>query len=75
MPERWCRHSNRGAMQFLFFSPYIILLLFLHFFSSTSRWYAGSSVPVATRERGYLDISYPGTYIRTGTLISLLFIV
>ena len=59
-----------------FFSPLILLLLFfLLFFSSTSRGYAVSSVPVATRKRGYLDISYPVTYIRTGTLISILFLI
>ena len=67
--------SGCDAVAF-FFSSYLIIAIFsLFFFSSTSRWYAVSSVPVATRKYGNLDISYPVTYIRTGTLISPLFLV
>ena len=61
-----CRNVGAGIRigvrcSFFFFSPLnLSLLFFLLFFSSTSCWYAVSSVPVATRKRGYLDISYPG---------------
>ena len=66
--------SGCDAVSFFFLLLYCYWY-FLLFFSSTSRWYSVSSVPVATRKRGYIDISYPVTHIRTRTLISLLFLV